>query len=198
VLLSHVEYEKEYGKSDIIALVDEGPLTDEYYFDEGSLIVKGKLKGIKGVAFTVGEVPCMVYELEVTDTIVNGTGKKHKTVNLAVSEMIIDYVEDKLQMNQESVFYLTLNDEAFPHLKEDYYGLVSYTGGIVPFNGDKESYNRLKKNLRERKKDFDNKNRKIERINEKSKKALFPDNENGNREERLSYKVILLLPQPSG
>jgi len=31
--------------------VDEGPLTDEYYFDEGSLIVKGKLKGIKGVAF---------------------------------------------------------------------------------------------------------------------------------------------------
>jgi len=32
---------KEYGKSDIIALVDEGPLTDEYYFDEGSLIVKG-------------------------------------------------------------------------------------------------------------------------------------------------------------
>jgi len=84
--------------------------------------------------FTVG------YELEVTDTIVNGTGKKHKTVNLAVSEMIIDYVEDKLQMNQESVFYLTLNDEAF--------------GGIVPF---------LKKNLRERKKDFDNKNRKIEK-----------------------------------
>jgi len=77
--------------------------------------------------------------------------------------MIIDYVEDKLQMNQESVFYLTLNDEAFPHLKEDYYGLVSYTGGIVPFNGDKESYNRLKKNLRERKKDFDNKNRKIEK-----------------------------------
>jgi hypothetical protein len=163
VLLSLEEYEKEYGKNDIIALVTESELTDEAYFSEGSLIVKGKLKGIKGVAFTVGEAPCMVYELEVTDTIVNNTAKKYKTVNLAISEMIIHYVEDKLQMDQESVFYLKHSVEPFTHLKEDYYGLISTTRAIVPFSGDKESYKQLKKNLREKKKDFDNRNRKIEK-----------------------------------
>jgi len=81
------------------------------------LIVKGKLKGIKGVAFTIGEAPCMVYKLEVTDTIVNSTGKERKVVNFFIPEMVIPHVEDKLQTEQESVFYLTLYDETFPHLK---------------------------------------------------------------------------------
>ncbi|ODM25184.1 hypothetical protein A7W90_02525 [Clostridium sp. Bc-iso-3] len=162
-LLSLEEYEKEYGKSDTIVHLSEGEITDEDYFGDGSLIVKGKLKDIRGVIFSVGESPCIVYELEVTDTIVNSTGKEHKIVNFVIPEMIIPRLEDKLQMDQESLFYLTLYDEPFPHLKEEYYDLISITRGIVNFSEnseDKESYKQLKKNLTERKKDFDKKNKK--------------------------------------
>ncbi|WP_235832572.1 hypothetical protein [Acetivibrio mesophilus] len=48
-------------------------------------------------------------------------------------------------------------------MKEEYYGLISITRGIVNFSEnseDKESYKQLKKNLTERKKDFDKKNKK--------------------------------------
>lgn len=155
MLMSLEEYEKEYDKSDIIFEFSEG-LTPENYFGDNKLIVRGKLNSIRGVAFTVGEAPCKVYELEVTDTIINNSRKEHKTINLAIPEMMISKVENKLQLDREMVFYLEYFDRTFPHLKEDYYGLISPTRGIVDCDGDEDSYKQLKENLLERKKDFDN------------------------------------------
>lgn len=68
---------------------------------ESSLIVIGKLTKVKGIA----ENP-------------NGT---FNNVDL----------NKEIQLNKEYLFYLDLNTGGFSHLKEKYYGLISFKQGLL-------------------------------------------------------------------
>lgn len=159
-LMSFEEYEKT-KEDPIIIRASESLYSLEELVNESDLVVKGKLKKVKGVALTQGESHCIVYELKITDTIINNNGSKNDTINFFVPDIKYEGIDfEKIKLDKETVFYLQKYDKTFPHLKEDYYGLISFSQGIRQVNGETE-YKELKQELKQKLRDIKRKEKDI-------------------------------------
>ena len=124
-------------------------LTQEDLVNMSALIVKGKLKKAKGIAMTQGEMPCIVYELKISDTIVNNVNNTDDVVNFIIPDSELNGVNnnDRIKLDKEYIFYLDDYAEAFPNLKEKYYGVMSEDQGFQEVNMDEKSFKEHKDSL---------------------------------------------------
>lgn len=132
-LISVEDYKNNPDNIDIHADVTEVMLTEEELVEESSLIVIGKLTKVKGIAENPNGFPVTVYELKISDTKLNKVDNKDDIINFYLPNGAFNNVDlnKEIQLNKEYLFYLDLNTGGFSHLKEKYYGLISFKQGLL-------------------------------------------------------------------